>query len=394
LRKLMARDSVNLPPPANGRPDLLLIVGEHSGDQHAALAARALLARRPDLKIAALGGPALQEAGVQVLYDMTQAAVVGLVEVVKNLAYIKELFEKSAEWIQFHKPRAVCFVDYPGFNLRLAGELTKRRLSRKGGGEITLLFYISPQIWAWKGKRRFSMAQTLDSLAVIFPFEVESYADTDLPVEFVGHPFLSEAYKPLLHFDPAGPLLLLPGSRDIAVARIFPILLDAFAALLRNRPDQRALVFYPDESILAILEKQLRRRPELAERIDLVGKDHQTGASAVLTSSGTMSLSCALAGIPGVIAYRANWFTYAVGKAVLKIPYLGICNLLLQKEMYPEFIQGRASAQILEREMRQCLESPERLRATREDAARLREVLSTGSARTIDVWLEKHLINE
>lgn len=388
----MSKGAIDLPPPATGSPDLLIVVGEHSGDQHAALAVKALLARNPELRIAALGGPALERAGAQVLYDMTQAAVVGLVEVVKNLNYLRHLFDESVKWVQEHRPRAILFVDYPGFNLRMARELTDRGLSRKGGGDVQLLYYISPQIWAWKGKRRFSMAQSLDALAVIFPFELGSYADTDLPVEFVGHPFLSAEYEPLLHFDPEGPLLLLPGSRRIAVARIFPVLLDAFEALRRERRAQQALVFYPDDSILQILEKELARRPSLAEAIRLVEKDHRTGACAALTSSGTMSLSCALAGIPGVIAYRANWFTYMVGKAVLKIPYLGICNLLLDKEMYPEFIQGRATPQVLQRQMRLCLESQERLRQTQEDAARLRAVLSAGDARGVDVWLEKHIV--
>jgi lipid-A-disaccharide synthase len=386
----MARDPVTLPPPAGGRPDLLLIVGEHSGDQHAAMAVKALLQRRPDLRVVALGGPALEQAGAQVLYDMTQAAVVGLAEVVKNLAYLKKLFYASVDWIQEHRPRAICFVDYPGFNLRLASELTRRGLSRKGGGDVSLLFYISPQIWAWKGKRRFSMARVLDGLAVIFPFELESYADTDLPVEFVGHPFLSDAYQPLLHYDPEGPLLLLPGSRAVAVGRIFPVLLNAFEALLRDRPDQRAVVFYPDDRILTILQEELSRR-DLGDRITLVEKDSRAGARAVLTSSGTMSLSCALASIPGVVAYRANWLTYAVGRMILKVPYLGICNLLLKKEMYPEFIQGRASPQALENELRLCLDSPERLEATRRDAARLREILAAPGARTIDAWWEDHL---
>ncbi len=383
--------TINLPPPSDGRPDLLLVVGEHSGDQHAALAVKALLARRPDLKIAALGGPALEEAGAQVLYDMTQAAVVGLVEVVKNLAYLKDLFGKSMAWVEEHRPRAICFVDYPGFNLRMAGELYRRGLSRRGGGDISLLYYISPQIWAWKGKRRFSMARTLDAVSVIFPFEVEAYADTDLPVEFVGHPFLSDAYEPLLTYDREGPLLLLPGSRRIAVTRIFPVLLEAFSALRRKMPDQKAIVFYPDESILRILEAELDRRPELKGAISLLEKDSRARAGAVLTSSGTMSLSCALAGIPGVIAYRANWFTYVIGRMVLKIPYLGICNILLNKEMYPEFIQNQAAPGVLVGEMRECLESPERLEATRQDAARLREVLSAPSTSSVDAWLEKHL---
>lgn len=383
--------SIDLPPPADGRPDLLLIAGEHSGDQHAALAVKALRERRPDLKIAALGGPAMKQAGAQLLHDMTETSVVGLVEVLQNLSEFKELFNRTIEWVEAHRPRAICFVDYPGFNLRLASELHKRGLSRKAGGEIPLLYYISPQVWAWKGKRRFTMARMLDELAVIFPFEVDTYADTDLPVVFVGHPFLSDDYEPWLTYDPNGPLLLLPGSRRIAVGRIFPVLLDAFARLRQSLPDQKAIVFYPDQSILEILQGELERRPELAGAITLLEKETRVGARAVLTSSGTMSLSCALAGLPGVIAYRANLFTYLIGRMVLKIPYLGICNLLLNKAMYPEFIQERARPDVLVGELRECLKSPDRLESTRTDAARLREILSAPGISSIDRWLEKHL---
>lgn len=385
------KKSIQLPPPGEGRPDLLLIAGEHSGDQHAALAVRALRTRRPDLKIAALGGPAIERAGARLLHDMTATSVVGLVEVLTNLSEFKELFARTVDWIREHRPRAICFVDYPGFNLRLARALHEAGISHKAGGDVMLLYYISPQIWAWKGKRRFAMARMLDALAVIFPFEVNVYADTDLPVDFVGHPFLSEEHESKLTYDPGGPLLLLPGSRRIAVGRIFPVLLDAFAALRRELPDQRAAVIYPDGSILSILRAELDRRPDLKDAISLVEKDERTGGRAVVTSSGTMSLSCALAGLPGAIVYRANWLTYLIGRTILKIPYLGICNLLLEKPMYPEFIQGRADPEMLAREIRKCLESPERLMNTKADAERLREILSASASSGIDAWLEKHL---
>lgn len=169
------------------------------------------------------------------------------------------------------------------------------------------------------------------------------------------------------------------------------MLLDAFTALKKKMPEQEAIVFYPDESILTILKSELERRPEVAGAISLVEKECRAGARAVLTSSGTMSLSCALAGIPGVIAYRANWFTYVIGRMILKIPYLGICNLLLEKPMYPEYIQDRATPETLVREMLDCLKSPERLEQTQADASRLREKLLAPSTLSVDAWLERHL---
>ena len=225
-------------PPFNGeRPDLLIIAGEHSGDEHAAAAIRALKRRRPDMKIAAFAGTAAEEAGAVLVRDLTEAAVVGLVEVVRHFSLIKELFGECVGWIERHRPRAVCFVDYPGFNLRMAQTLFDRGLAARAGGPVRLLYYISPQIWAWKGKRRFTMANMLDGLAVIFPFEVDSYADTDLAVEFVGHPFLAPDHQLPLTWEKGAPVLLLPGSRRTAVARIFPVLLNAFRAYRRGKPE-------------------------------------------------------------------------------------------------------------------------------------------------------------
>ena len=142
-----------LPAPASDRVDLLVIAGEHSGDQHAATLVRDLRAQRPGVSVVALGGPALAQAGAQLLHDLTASSVVGLVEVLKNYPFFKALFEETLRWIAEYRPRAICFVDYPGLNLRLAKALRERGLSVKGGGAIQLLYYISPQIWAWKAKR-------------------------------------------------------------------------------------------------------------------------------------------------------------------------------------------------------------------------------------------------
>ncbi|MEX2382032.1 MAG: lipid-A-disaccharide synthase [Opitutales bacterium] len=384
----------DFPPPAEGRPDLLVIAGEHSGDQQGAAMVRNLKARNPDLNICAFGGPAMEEAGARMIYDLTQASVVGLVEVLRNYRYFKKLFEKAMNWIERYRPRHICFIDYPGFNLRLATMLFRRGLSRKSGGDIALWYYIGPQVWAWKKKRRFRMAEVLDGVAVIFPFEVVSYRDTDLSVEFVGHPFMALDYKPSLCYDPEGTILLLPGSRSLAVGHILPVLLRAYSCFLRENPDERATVIYPDRQIQSILEREIEKWPDLAPKITIVEKGESVRAKATLTSSGTMSLSCALAGIPGAIAYRVNPLTYLIGRVIVNIPYLGIANLLLGKPMYPEYIQGDATPEALARELHLSLTSKERKERTRKDAETLRETLSIPSAQTVDFWLEKKIKNE
>ena len=371
-----------LPPPQTDRTDLLVIAGEHSGDEHASRLVRDLRRDAGSITVAALGGPALQTAGAQLLHDLTASSVVGVVEVLKHYRYFRTLLEETIEWIARYRPRAVLLVDYPGFNLRLAARLRERGISVKGGGPVKVLYYISPQIWAWKARRRFSMARDLDALATIFPFEPACYADTSLKVQFVGHPFLAPDYSAPVRYDPAAPVLLLPGSRRQAVQRIFPRLLAGFAA--SGLP--QAQVLYPSPLIADVL-----RAAQPPATVRLVPPGREITASAVLTSSGTMSLHCALAGIPGAIVYRANPLTYVLGRCLLRVPYLGIANLLLNEEVYPEFIQGAAAPGPLGEELRRCTRDPERIARARKTAERLREILRSPHERGAALWVQRQL---
>ena len=366
-------------PPAGGGVDLLVVAGEHSGDEHAARMVAELRAKRPGLRVCALGGKHLEAAGAQVLFDLTASSVVGFVEVVKHYGFFKTLFAETLRWIGEHRPKAVCFVDYPGFNLRLAEALNKGGLAAKAGGPVKLLFYISPQIWAWKAGRRFKMAKHLDALACIFPFEVACYADTQLPVEFVGHPFLAADYAAPVRYDANAPVLLLPGSRKQAVGRIWPLLREGHAAFGKRG----ARVIYPSEAIREVIEVT----GGVPAGVELVANTGEpVAASAVLTSSGTMSLHCALAGLPGAIAYRANGLTYLIGRLLVKIPYLGINNLLLKEAMYPEYLQGAASPQALAAELRDCLENPSRRERTAAQTEALKSILRQPANGTVADW--------
>ncbi len=385
---MMAPALFDFPPPTHGHVDVLIIAGEHSGDEHAARMVREFRGQRPGAVVAALGGPKLAAAGAQLLHDLTAASVVGLVEVLRHYAYFQALFAATLRWIETHRPRAVCFIDYPGFNLRLAAALRERGLSVKGGGTIQALFYISPQIWAWKAKRRFTMARDLDAMAVIFPFEPKCYADTTLPVEFVGHPFVAPDYVSPVRHDPQGPVLLLPGSRRQAVARIFPGLLAGFRAF----GQREAVVLYPSQEILEVL-RTLAPPPNVrcVEVGEAAAHGPAVAASAVLTSSGTMSMHCALAGIPGAIAYRANSLTYVLGRMLVQVEYLGIANLLLGEPMYPEYIQNAATPAALAAELRACVQEPARQQRTTEQSRRLRALLAVGGRGTAGEWLAGHV---
>lgn len=375
-------------PPVDGQPDLLIVAGEHSGDEHAAHLLADMRAKQPGLKVACLGGVELQAAGAQLLYDLTAVSIVGFVEVVRHYGFFKSLFDRTLDWIERYQPKHVCFVDYPGFNLRVAEQLLERGLSKKGGGEIGVSYYIGPQIWAWKAKRRFKMARTLDRLGVIFPFEVDCFADTELPVEFVGHPFVREDYKLPLSYDANAPVLLLPGSRTAAVARIFPLLLKGFRQARKSKPGLKAKVVYPSQRIREVLEAVLAEHADLEPSIELV-PNAQSGlpASAVLMSSGTMSLACALSSIPGAIVYRLNPLSYWLGRVLIKIPYIGIANLLLKRSLHPEFIQGAARTERLAKQILRALEDPNAAKEAAAGAHELRDLLHVGSDASAAEWL-------
>jgi lipid-A-disaccharide synthase len=374
-----------------GRPDLLIIAGEHSGDQHAAVLLKKLLILRPDLKVCALGGKELQASGAQLLWDMTESSVVGLFEVLKNYPFFKKLFDQTISWIKTYQPRTICFVDYPGFNLRVAKKLFEEGLCHKGGGGINLCYYIGPQIWAWKAKRRFEMAKCLDTLGVIFPFEVDCYKDTELNVHFVGHPFLLPEFISPVIYDEHGPILLLPGSRKAAVGRIFPIMLDAFELFLKDFPNEIALVVYPTERIKKVLERCLKGRTRLEGKIKLCDTSKLVSGKAVLGSSGTMSLACALAGIPGAVLYRANPLTYFIGKMIVDIDKLGMANILLGEQVYPEYLQSKAKAEVLRDELVECLSSNKSREKIILHAQKLKNLLehesNLGPAEWISPWI-------
>lgn len=376
----------DFPAPECGGCDVLILAGEHSGDQQAARMIAEARQKRPDLRVCAFGGGALANAGAQLLFDFTSFSVVGLFEVLKNYAFFKALGNAIVDWIVKYRPKTVCFVDYPGFNLHIASELFKRGVSVNAGGNVRLIYYISPQIWAWKARRRFKMARLLNSLAVIFPFETNCYADTSLKAEFVGHPFLEDSFSAPVEYDASGEILLLAGSREIAVGRIFPVMLRTLSLL----KGERAAALYPSEGIKKILEENAAKFPELKGRLRIVDASAlPLRAKAVMTSSGTMSLACSLAGIPGAIVYRANPLTYILGRMLVKIKYLSIANILLDRPAWREFIQFDASAPKIAEYMRECLGDSARPRFA-EYAEQLKGLLRAEKSHTAADWLIKN----
>jgi lipid-A-disaccharide synthase len=376
------------------RPDILIIAGEASGDEHAAQMVENLRKEHPEVSIYAFGGKNLRASGAHLLYDLTQHSVIGFYEVLRHWRLFRQLFSTLIHWITTYKPRTICFVDYPGFNLRIAKELFKRGLSHKGGGDISLYYYIGPQIWAWKPKRRFSMDRWIDHLAVIFPFEKQCFQDTSLPVSFVGHPMISSEKGFKISYDPQGFLLLLPGSRVATVRRLFPLMLETLRRLRRPFPQLLAAVLYADSSVLEELQVILSYHQDLQKCLQLHSVESgNIPCVASLMASGTMSLKCALTAIPGVITYKIHPLTYSLAKHLIKIPFIGMANILLGRKSVPEYIQKAASPDVLCREISECLQNPERLVNAQKDAHALRKILETEPDIRVSEWLYRSLEN-
>lgn len=378
--------------PPNGTVDLLVVAGEASGDEHSALLVSGLLKKFSNFQISAIGGKRVEKEGAHLVYPLVEHAVVGVVEVLKNYSTFKQIFKNTIEWIIKYKPKTILLVDYPGFNLRLARELKKLGVSVKGGGTVKVLQYISPQLWAWKAKRRFEMEKILDGLGVIFPFEVDCYKDTSLPVAFVGHPFAQSEYKCPISYAPEGPLLLLPGSRVQPVQRILPVFLDTLDPLFIDFPNLQVSIPVPNSQIRTVVESLLSSRATIKDRINVVESDLRMEARAALMSSGTMSLSCAIAGVPGVIAYRAHPLTYLLGRFLVTIPFLGMANILIpEAPPYPEFLQGRANRKNLYQTILKVLQNKDSKENSQFVAKKLLKRLQVPDEQGVVEWLSQEI---
>ncbi|HEY0791627.1 MAG TPA: lipid-A-disaccharide synthase [Chthoniobacterales bacterium] len=328
---------------------LYLIAGEASGDAHGAALLRELLKLRPGLEWRGAGGPQMNAVAPGRIFLWTHEAVVGLWDVLLKYGYFRAQFHRMHREILGLHPKAVIFVDYPGFNLRLA------RYLKATGYRGQLIFYISPQVWAWNRGRIPKMARFLDLMLCIFPFEPSLYRQSGLRAEFVGHPLVAQLSRRRLAGDRDRDLVgLFPGSRGREVKRIFPIMLEA-ARRLRER--QAGLRFYAAavNEDAAFTMRRCAARAGFAGLEIGVGNAHELMQRAWvgMVASGTATMEASYFGLPFVLIYKVSWLTYLIGRAVIRVDHLGMPNLLAERTLIPEFIQHRANpaaiAQTLER---------------------------------------------
>ncbi len=340
---------------------LLVVAGEISGDMHLARLVAALRRRQPSLSFWGIGGDECSAAGVETLYGPKDMAVMGVVEVLKRYGFFKRVFEELVARAERERPAAAILVDYPGFNLRLAA-----RLHALG---IPVIYYVCPQVWAWHRSRIPKMARIIDRLLVIFPFEVEVFAGTGLQVDYVGHPLTAAARlalaEPLAELPWAGSprLALLPGSRRQELQRILPSMLGALVRLRASYPGLSCLLAAPNEE-MAGLARQLAGEHAPGVPVEVVvGETRQVlrQADASLVTSGTATIEAALMNCPMVVVYRTSPVTYALGRLLVKVPHIGMVNIVAGREVCPERIQHGANPASLAQAVGPLLEdTPER----------------------------------
>jgi len=370
---------------------MFIVAGDPSGDLHGANLVNALKEMSSQIEIYGLGGERMEKAGVVLLDKLTDLAIVGFSEAIINIVALRRIYRKAKEFLRNEKPDIIVLIDYPGFNLRLAS-LAKRL-------KIPLIYYIGPQIWAWRRGRIKDIAELVNKMLVIFPFEEETYREAGVDVSFVGHPLLDtiqptkskeEVYLKY-GLDPDFPIIgLMPGSRKQEIERLLSIMLEASRKIAKNRKAQFVLplasnipMSYIKERITEFEKDRLNRTKESPLPI-LVVRDEDYNIRRVMTlalvASGTATLENACLGIPMIIIYKVSFFSYLLARLLIRIPIIGLANIVAGKRVVPEFIQRKARSEEIAKVACHWLSNPGIMKEIKKELEKVRERLGTPGA--------------
>lgn len=344
--------------PTNSQKKIVVIAGEASSDAHVARMLTELTLLAPNYNVKGIGGDKMRGAGAETFVDLSELAVMGLIEVIKRYRSLKKIFNRTVDLLKEEHPDLLILVDYPGFNLKLA-----KKANALG---IKVLYYISPKVWAWRAGRVKTIKQYVDHMAVLFPFEVAIYQDAGVPVTCVGHP-LVDAVKKELTTEQAKTKLainsnqqlvgLFPGSRRSEVEVLLPIMIEAAERISQKITNLNVVV-----PLATGLDRKIVA-PILAKStldIKLVEDDFYqliSACDAVVAASGTVTLEIALLGVPHFISYRVSPLSYAILSRFVKIPYVGLCNIVTGENVILELLQNEVTAKRFENELMLLLTS-------------------------------------
>ena len=358
---------------------VMFSAGESSGDQHAANMFLELKKQQPELKGFGMGGAKMAQAGIDLRYDSSQIAVIGVVEVIKHYGEIRRALKLMEQLATAERPDLLVCVDYKEFNFKLA------RYAKQQG--IKVLFYVSPQVWAWRPGRVKTYGKVIDMMAVIFPFETAYYDAEKVPVRYVGHPSVDKVHplhsidQDLARFglDKNLPIIgLMPGSRANEIKRILPVMLAAAEQVQARFPGSQFILPQADSISDALLESYTACSPLSLTVIKNQPYDVIKCCNAVMTASGTASLEIALLTVPMVIAYRLSLLTYWLGKWLVNTPFIGLPNIVSGKSIVKELIQQDASAEKLSAEIIRILADQAYADVMRENLSQVKRLLGQG----------------
>lgn len=358
---------------------LFLVAGEASGDLHGALLARALKEIEPKIELSGVGGEQMAAAGVRLLANSADLGVTGLWEVLRELPKFRRLLRSLSEHIQQERPDGFIPIDFPDFNLRLA--------AKAHAAGIPVVYYISPQVWAWRRGRIATMKRLVRRMVVIFPFEEEIYRSAGVPVSYVGHP-LAERVRPRIDRDTmrrslgvAGRdvlIALLPGSRRGEIERHLPVLC-ATRERLAGESDLKWVLALAPGFRVDDLPGVGRVDPSIVVRQGET-REILSACDLALTASGTATLEAALLGTPMIVLYRMHPLTWLLARLLVRVPHVAMANLLAGERVVPEYLQGEANAANLSAEVLRWARDPSRRAVAREKLLAAASRLGTGDA--------------
>jgi lipid-A-disaccharide synthase len=365
-----------------GKPkNILIIVGEASGDLHGASLVRELRNIDSSLKIFGIGGDKMKSEGTELIFHIHKLSFMGFFEVLQNLSLVKKVMRTMVSVAESRRPDLVILIDYPGFNLRFAKRIKSL--------DIPVLYYISPQVWAWGGNRVKKMKELIDKMVVILPFEKDIYERFGIDCEFVGHPFL-EVVKPILSSDDFQRKFsirksqtvvgLLPGSRWQEVEKILPLMLESCKLLktrIRNPKFLLGLAPTIRKEDVEGLFKQTESRVQVVEQLTY---DLMKHSDLLLVASGSATLECAIMGTPFIVLYKTSLWTYLIARSLVSIPHIALANVVAGKGVVPEFIQRQAIPSQIAEEMYQILTEKERYRTIQNGLRTVKEKLGEEGA--------------
>ena len=358
---------------------VMMIAGEASGDLHGSGVVRELKKRVPSIDVFGMGGDKMEAEGMELIYHMNRLCLMGFVEVLKNIPIIRSVERKLERLLEQRKPAVVVLIDYPGFNLRFA------RKAKEHG--VKVLYYISPQVWAWNKGRVKKMKRVVDKMDVVFPFEVDIYTQENIDVEFVGHPLAEtlrsscsrESFFKKHMFNVSNKLLgLFPGSRPQEIKDILPTLVAAASKLQRIHSVQVAIGVAPNLSL--DLYNRFTRGDCSITLIENGTYDLMEHSDAIIVASGTATLESGWFGTPMVVVYRTSPVTFFIGRLLVNVPHIGLVNIVARKPVVPEFVQHQMNPENLVNAVSRILQDEAYAQAMRTELSIVKKKLGAPGA--------------